>query len=277
MGQQSLDNWIGREIMNDGEISEYQAAQIHVTVGEGNPPRKGDAMPYLWHWCAFPTVASNDLLGADGHVHQSKLLPPVPMPRRMWAGGRLQFFKPTYVGESLKRKSKVRSISEKMGKVGPLVIVTVEHDLYSEHGLVIKEMQDIVYLEIPDRFTPPTKLEVPSKTRELIDIPETLLFRYSAITFNAHRIHYDLPYTQEIEKYPNLIVHGPMQATFLMRHAVRDFGYSVANFEFRSVHPMFVGNPCGITQQVNENVVSLWAVQDDHQCMQAKITLKDTL
>ena len=276
MRQQNLDAWIGREIIHDGEISEYQAAQIHATVGEGDPPRKGDAMPYLWHWCAFPTVEGNDRLGADGHIHHSELLPPVSLPRRMWAGGKLQFLNPICVGESLQRRSKVRSISEKMGKAGPLVIVTVDHNLYSEHGLAIKEVQDIVYLKIPDKFTPPTKLDVPCETREFIDIPETLLFRYSAITFNAHRIHYDLPYTQEIEKYPHLIVHGPMQATFLMRHAVRDFGYSAETFEFRSVHPMFAGSQCGIARQVDENGIALWAVQDGHQCMQARMTLKDS-
>lgn len=276
MDKLNVGAWIGRETMVEGGVSELQAAQIHATLGEGELPQAGAPMPLLWHWCAFPTLASNDLLGSDGHARGSRLLPPVHLPRRMWAGGALRFHQHLRVGEVIERRSRVRQVTEKMAATGPMVLVTLDHELFGERGLAIEERQDIVYLEIPDTFTPPTKREIPAAPHESVETPETLLFRYSALTFNAHRIHYDLPYTQEVEKYPGLLVHGPLQATLLMRAAVRHRGRTPLFFDFRGVHPMFAGTDCDIAMQEDEDCLRLWTGQDGHQCMQASAVWEET-
>lgn len=150
-----------------------------------------------------------------------------------------------------------------------MVFVTVDHAIYGPSGLAIEERQDIVYLEIPDTYSPPKKKPLPTAPIEEIDTTEALLFRYSAVTFNAHRIHYDLAYTKEVEKYPGLVVHGPLQATLLMRAAIRERGRTPKYFDFRGVHPMFAGAPCEIAMEAEDAVLSLWTGQDGHQCMQA--------
>ncbi|MDP4992590.1 MAG: MaoC family dehydratase N-terminal domain-containing protein, partial [Marivita lacus] len=229
-----------------------------------------DPLPPLWHWCAFPLSTPNDKLGKDGHPRETDLLPPVRLDRRMWAGGALKFYGPALkIGDPLERRSSIRSVTEKDGSSGPMVFVTVDHAIYGPAGLAIEERQDIVYLEIPKTYTPPSKKPLPVQAVEQIDTTEALLFRYSAVTFNAHRIHYDLPYTREVEKYPGLVVHGPLQATLLMRAAIRERGRTPKYFDFRGVHPMFAGAPCEIAFAAEDAVLSLWTGQDGHQCMQA--------
>ncbi|MEX0371518.1 MAG: MaoC family dehydratase N-terminal domain-containing protein [Tateyamaria sp.] len=277
MDQLNTDAWIGQETVSQGGMSEHQAAQAHATLGEGHAPRHGDPLPLLWHWCAFPTTAPNDALGRDGHIRGSRLLPPVHLPRRMWAGGALSFHKPLYVGEQIERRSRVRSVIEKSGSTGPIVLVTVDHALYGDRGLAVEERQDIVYLNIPDNFVAPEKRAIPAPTQEAVDTPETLLFRYSALTFNTHRIHYDLRYTQEVEHYPALVVHGPLQATLLMRAAIRaQQGRTPLFFDFRGVHPMFAGQTCDIALAETDEGMRLWSGQDGHQCMVATATWEGT-
>ena len=276
MDKLNVGAWVGRETLTFGCINAHQAALAHATMGEGNAPQDGDALPPLWHWCAFPTAVDNDDLGPDGHARRSNLLPPVLLPRRMWAGGSLTFHKPLLVGETIERRSKVRTVSEKTGKNGPMMLVTIDHEIYGQRGLAIQERQDIVYLEIPDTYAPPEKRAVPTPSVEEIETPETLLFRYSALTFNAHRIHYDLAYTKEVEKYPALVVHGPMQATFLMRAAIRKKKRTPLFFDFRGVHPMFAGQTCHIALDDGDEGMQLWTAQDGHQCMQASAVWEET-
>jgi len=276
MDKMNFQAWEGRETTARSAITEDQAAHIHATLGSGPAPRHGDALPQLWHWCAFLPTALNDALGRDGHVARSKLLPSLHLPRRMWAGGQLTFHMPLHIGDPIERQTRVRSIVEKEGQAGPLVLVTLDHTLHGPNGLAISERQDIVYLEIPEVFSPPAKKALPTEPIAQIETPETLLFRYSAITFNAHRIHYDLPYTQEAEKYPGLVVHGPMQATFLMRTATEHAGRPPSTFAFRGVHPMFSGTPCDIALQDNTDCgLQLWTGQNGHQCMQATAKWED--
>jgi 3-methylfumaryl-CoA hydratase len=276
MDMLNLDAWIGRETFEVGGITAIQAAQIHATLGEGTAPCDGEAMPMLWHWCAFPPIADNSSLGADGHPRGSNLLPPTTLPRRMWAGGSLSFHREMRVGEVLERRSRLRSAVEKNAKSGPMVLVTVDHEIYAGGELAVQERQDIVYLEIPQVFTPPEKRSLPSGPVERVETPETLLFRYSALTFNAHRIHYDLPYTREVEHYPELVVHGPLPATLLMRAAVRHKGRAPIFFDFRGTHPMFAGTPCDIAMQEDEEGLRLWTGQEGHQCMQARAVWEET-
>lgn len=272
----NTDAWIGRETIAYGSLSDHQAAQAHATLGAGHAPTHGDPLPLLWHWCAFPNAAPNDTLGLDGHARGGALLPPVHLSRRMWAGGALSFHKTLHVGEPLERRSRVRSVAEKMGQTGPMVFVTVDHGIYGARGLAIQERQDIVYLDIPDTFTPPGKRPLPADPVESVATPETLLFRYSALTFNAHRIHYDRTYTREVEKYPDLVVHGPLQATLLMRAATRAKGRAPLFFDFRGVHPMFAGTDCDIALHEDDEGMHLFTGQDGHQCMRATAVWEGT-
>lgn len=276
MDKFNVEAWVGREARDTSTITDFQAQRIHATIGEGNAPQNGDAMPPLWHWCAFTPTEGNDALGTDGHVRGSDVLPPVHLPRRMWAGGSLTFHRPIHVGEALERTTRVRSLVEKQGKTGPMVLLTLDHLIYGTQGLAIEETQDIVYLEIPETYSPPAKRELPAAPQETLAMPETTLFRYSAITFNSHRIHYDLSYTQEVEKYPALVVHGPLQAALLMRAAIRHKGRSPLYFNFRGVHPMFAGNACDIALAEDDEGMALWTGQDGHQCMQARAVWEET-
>ena len=276
MDQLNLPAWTNRVTEEATCVTEQMALQIHATLGVGDAPRHGDPLPQLWHWCAFPNAAPNDLLGEDGHPRGSDLLPPIPLPRRMWAGGALEFRAPLRVGDPIRRQSSIRSIVEKETGAGPMFLVTVDHMIFGAMGLAIVEKQDIVYLNIPDRFSPPKARPMPEAVTEQITPTETLLFRYSALTFNAHRIHYDRTYTTEVEKYPDLIVHGPLQATYLMRAANRHKGRMPSYFDFRGVHPMFLGQSCDIAMQEDEGSLTLWTGQGGHQCMQATATWMET-
>lgn len=276
MDKINVEAWVGREVREGGCITDFQARKIHATLGEGAAPKHGDPLPPLWHWCAFTPDAGMEALGPDGHVKRSDLMPPVYLPRRMWAGGSLTFHRPIHVGEPLERSTRIRSLVEKQGKTGPMFLLTLDHLIYGSRGLAIEESQDIVYLEIPQSYTPPAKQDLPAAPQESVETPETLLFRYSAITFNGHRIHYDLPYTQEVEKYPALVVHGPLQATLLMRAAVREKERTPLYFNFRGVHPMFAGTACDIAMAEDDEGLALWTGQDGHQCMQARAVWEET-
>src|SRR6056297_2480319 len=284
MDQLNVVAWEGRTEAMAGCISEAQAAQIHATLGDANAaaPRTGDPLPPLWHWCAFtPTVPMGEL-ARDGHPVLGDFLPPVRLERRMWASGALSFGAPLRVGERLTKRSFIRSVVEKEGKTGPMVLVSVDHRIYGEQGLAIEERQDIVYLDIPDRFRPPAARPLPERPalHKQIRLSEALLFRYSALTFNAHRIHYDLPYAQQVEHYPGLVVHGPMQATWLVQAACQVRGRRPAFFDFRAVHPMLLtGSREAEIMAVEEEdgALRLMSGQEGHQCMQATAIWEETV
>ncbi|SPH22554.1 Mesaconyl-C(4)-CoA hydratase [Ascidiaceihabitans donghaensis] len=282
MDQVNLTAWEGRTDTQRGGVSEQLAAQLHATLG--NPrdaaPVQGDVLPALWHWCAFPPATPMSELGADGHPYLGGFLPPVRLDRRMWAGGALQFGAPLRVGERLEKRSSIRSVLEKAGAAGPMVFVTVDHAIYGESGLAISERQDIVYLAIPDSYTPPKKRAMPSSSdvHTTRSTSETLLMRYSAVTFNAHRIHYDLPYTLNVEHYPGLVVHGPLQATLLMQTATAHKGRMPHHFDFRGVHPMFAGETLEImATQDDPETLSMVTGTGGHQCMQATAIWEGTV
>jgi 3-methylfumaryl-CoA hydratase len=239
------DDWIGRRSERAGMLTPELAGMLGAALGHAAaPPRdlsEGAAMPKLWHWAAFPEFVQMDALGEDGHPALGRFLPPLKFSRRMWAAGHLTFEGDLYVGETLRRSSEIVSLTEKEGATGPMAFVGVSHVIEGEHGGRIEERQDIVYLDIPEKFTPPRRLPVSDQLDfdETVPMNEVRLFRYSAATFNAHRIHYDLPYARDVEKYPALVVHGPMQATLTLEAAERHFGVPTKRFRFRGVHPMF--------------------------------------
>lgn len=239
-----LTDWIGRQETLRGSVPAIAAQTIHATLARPGLvcPGPREAMPVLWHWYAFPPAVGMEELAEDGHPARGGFLPPVPYERRMWASGGLEFFTDLDVGEEIEKRSTITGVDEKTGLKGGMVFVTVAHELHGARGLAIRETQSIVYLPIAPEFTPPRK--EPGPTEDLaFDLAQTvstaLLFRYSAITFNAHRIHYDLAYAQEAEHYPGLVVHGPLQANLLMAEATAWKGRRPDRFSFRGVHPMF--------------------------------------
>ncbi len=247
MARQQISDWIGREETAQGRVDETMARMMTATLadtGQG-PLGPGDELPPLWHWTGFPPETPISGLGPDGHPRLGGFLPPVDLPRRMWAGGTVAFRKPLHVGERLTRHSVVDDVVRKEGRAGPMVFVTVLHDISGEDGLALCEQHDIVYLNLPERYTPPPPIAPPETViaeRE-VALSRTLLFRFSACTFNAHRIHLDRDYVREVEKYPDLVVHGPLQALLLARLAADLKGRPPARFRYRGVHPMFPDAP----------------------------------
>ena len=238
-------DYVGRVEESEDVLSPAVARMLSATLSSVRPAdeaiENGTDLPPLWHWAAFHNQVPMDRIGPDGHPERGGFLPPVPLERRMWAGGRLTFHAPLSVGERLRRRSEILKVEEKAGGTGPMVFVTVGHALSGDQGLAISEEQDIVYIKMPDSYRPPKPIPAPEPAGFDMTVPvnQVLLFRYSAATFNGHRIHYDLPYATEVEKYPGLVVHGPLQATLLMTMAIRQRGRPPARFRFRGVHPMF--------------------------------------
>ncbi len=237
--------WIGRTQTVEGGVTPNLAGMLGAAVGHDLSPvrdlRAGRPLPSLWHWVAFPEFVQMSDLGEDGHPALGGFLPPLPFRRRMWAGGDVAFKGVFHVGERLTKVSTIRAVTMKEGATGRMAFVTVDHVTRGAEGGVVEEEQNIVYLDIPKSFRPPKQTPVPERLAydERVPMNEVRLFRYSAATYNAHRIHYDLPYAQQVEKYPALVVHGPMQATMAIEAAERHTRRAPARFSYRVVHPMF--------------------------------------
>jgi 3-methylfumaryl-CoA hydratase len=243
-----FDAWLGRVEAAEDVIAPAQARRLAATLDAScatlvGDLRAGAPLPLLWHWIGFLPETPMSGLGPDGHPQRGGFLPPVPLERRMWAGGRLTFHGPDLViGAPIHKRSEIVKIAEKTGGAGRMVFVTVEHRLSGPGGLAVTEEHDIVYIAMPDRFSPPPPVPAPAAPlwREAAETGAVALFRYSACTFNGHRIHYDLDYAREAEKYPGLVVHGPLQATLILEAARRHApGRRVARFAFRGVRPVF--------------------------------------
>lgn len=214
-----LRSWQGRRETLADDITEWpvRAMPAMVDRAEGYPV-KGSELPRLWHWLYFLPCALQCALGEDGHPRRGDFLPPVPLPRRMWAGGRLEWHGPLRIDDSLQRVSHIESVTHKAGSTGELVFVVVRHEVFSEGKLALTDKQDIVYRAASRRGdSPPLPQPAPlhAEWARNITPDPVLLFRYSALTFNGHRIHYDRSYVTEVEGYSGLIVHGPLIATLL--------------------------------------------------------------
>lgn len=235
---------VGRTQTQTGGVGPAQASMLGATLvpdwDPGSLP-EGAVLPPLWHWAAFPPAAPMEDLGSDGHERLGRFLPDLGLERRMWAGGALRFHAPVHVGEALTRRSEIISIEHKEAGTGPMEVVKVRHAIAGAEGLAIEEEQTLVYLEIPDAFRPPKRVPVPAAPAfdRTLPMSATLLFRYSAATFNGHRIHYDRAYATDVEHYPGLVVHGPLQATLLIAAATEHRGAPPVSFRFRGIHPMF--------------------------------------
>ena len=273
MNNQVAQEYVGRNMTETGLISTQRCAEIFATFGWTGDTTAGSILPQLCHWCAFSPVVPTDNLGTDGHPGKGTFLPDIGLERRMWASGNLEFLQNLHVGETLTRSATIEKVDIKEGSSGKMAFVTVAHEVSGERGLAIRESQSIVYLAMPDTFEPTTKRPMPEKNifERLYAMPTTRLFRFSAITFNAHRIHFDLPYTKEIEKYPGLVVHGPMQAMILAKSAADHTQKSLSKFSFRGVHPCFHFDDLAVCAEVEGDSLKLFAgVPGGHQTMQAQ-------
>jgi 3-methylfumaryl-CoA hydratase len=274
----ALSEWIGRVQTHDVPLATTVMRQLAATVPEcGLGPEEvepGAALPALWHWAAVQPTVPMDELGPDGHPRLGGFLPPVDLGRRMWAGSRVAFLAPLEVDETVSWRSEIRDIQEKeSGSAGRMVFVTVGHEVAGKAGVAVREEQDIVYLPMPDSYRPPKAKPAPENPD--FDIPVAIdtprLFRYSAATFNAHRIHYDRPYATEVEKYPGLVVHAPLQATLLLGAAIRHKGSRPRHFRFRGVHPMFDLHDLRLIGVADGDALELCtAAPEGHQGLQAR-------
>ncbi len=249
-----LRGWIGREDFSRDVVTAAPVAALSATLDRDDPaPLPGAVLPPLWHWLYFLSHARQSELGADGHPRRGGFLPPVGLPRRMWAGGRLRFLAPLHVGEAVERRSRIMDVTVKHGRAGRLVFVLVRHEIRSALGVAIEEEHDIVYRDAaaPGEAPPVSgtaAAEAAVWRREIVP-DDVLLFRYSALTFNGHRIHYDRRYVTQVEGYPGLIVHGPLLATLLLDLLRRNCAAPVASFRFRALRPVFDIAPfavCGV-------------------------------
>ncbi len=276
-------DWIGRVEEAEDSVPAQTARALAATLDMDAAARAaagladGGPLPPLWHWLAFLPEAPMSELDADGHPRRGGFLPPIPLERRMWAGGRLRFSGDLRIGETIRRRSEITGVREKTGSTGSMVFVTVAHALSTARGLAVSETQDIVYMPMPERFTPPPPTPAPADAAwaEPVAIDTARLFRFSAATFNAHRIHYDLAYATEVERYPGLVVHGPLQAILLMEAARRHRGGAAPEgYAFRGLRPLFhrdalrlIGAP-----ETDGGQDLFTTAGADYVCMQARVT-----
>ncbi|MGZ5155054.1 MAG: FAS1-like dehydratase domain-containing protein [Caldimonas sp.] len=279
-----LTSWVGRTETVADTIGRTPVVALTATLDH---PRAdvaaGTALPPLWHWLYFLPMHRQSEIGPDGHAKRGGFLPPVPLPRRMWAGSQFEFRGPVRVGDSVARTSTIDAVTAKEGRTGKLVFVKVRHELRCNDAAdpSLIEFHDIVYREARqqgDAEPPPVAAPVSATWQREIVPDDVLLFRYSALTFNGHRIHYDRKYVTEVEGYPGLIVHGPLIATLLMDLLRREWpAADVASFRFKAVRPTFDLHPFRVNGKVQDDgkTVRLWA--QDHEgwlTMDATATLR---
>lgn len=278
-----LQSWQGRSETREDLIAAFPANALAATLDRDDSFEIGDPLPPLWHWLHFLPIHKLSDCGYDGHAKLGTFLPPVPLPRRMWAGSRLNFHAPIKIGTNARRHSSVHSVTHKSGRSGDLVFVTVVHEVIEDRSLCVSEEQDIVYLALPSPDAPiPTPKQAPqfSDFSRAIHPDPILLFRYSALTFNGHRIHYDHPFCTRTEGYDGLVVHGPLLATLMMDLLRRQYpDTDVAQFEFRALAPVF-DNQCFTVhgRYLQDHKIELWIAREDGAlAMQGKATIKSEL
>jgi 3-methylfumaryl-CoA hydratase len=261
----SLDkyrDWIGRAEEREDTVAAAPLVSLAALLDRDEPqPRDGDAAPPLAHWLYFLPAYRQSDAGPDGHAARGAFLPPVPLPRRMWAGSRLEFLRPLVVGTRVRRISRIRDVATKHGRSGALVFVTVRHEVSDAGGLVLTDEHDIVYRGEASAAAEPKPAPPRATWERRIHPDPLLLFRYSAVTFNGHRIHYDHPYVTRVEGYPGLVVHGPLIATLLVDLLRRNRpDVRLATYRFRALRPLFDTadfHTCGETDEAG-HAARLW-------------------
>ena len=271
-----LRKWIGRSETVEDVASEVPLAGLAALLDRAAPWK--DFMPPLAHWLYFLGHARQSDIDVDGHPHRGGFLPPIDLPRRMWAGGRLTFEADIPVGASITRRSTIADVTAKTGSTGNMVFVTVHHEIVADGVIAVREEQDIVFREAPKTGTMAarnvsTAPEAAERTRRVNPDP-TQLFRFSALTFNAHRIHYDRDYCRDVEGYPGLVVQGPFTAMLLMDHLRMTLPDArVRSFKFRAQSPLFDTAPFESCLNTHEGGADLWAQGPAGKAMVAEARL----
>jgi 3-methylfumaryl-CoA hydratase len=270
-GHADLRQWIGRTEQLTDIITATPYAALAATLDRpAARPAAGTPLPPLWHWLYFLPVYRQSDIGPDGHAERGGFLPPVALPRRMWAGSQFEFSRPLCVGDAIWRRSTIVDVTEKRGRSGPLVFVKVRHEIHRDDEPLpaLIEFHDLVYRDAPTAGAAapsPTLAPAAWSWERKINPDPVLLFRYSALTFNGHRIHYDRRYVSEVEGYPGLVVHGPLIATLLLDLLRREMPEAdVSRFQFKAIRPLFDLEAFSVCGRPGEgNTVQLWA--RDHE------------
>jgi 3-methylfumaryl-CoA hydratase len=278
----SIREWLGRTRRDEDEITLGAARRLAATL-DRDPAvlRRGDELPESWYAILFGPIALQSTLGRDGHPRTGDFLPPLAGTRRVFGGRRTRFVEPLKIGEVVSRVSTVTGTKQKSGSTGPFTLVTVTHEISGPSGLAIVEEQDIVYraaveagAAAPQRKPAQAPAE-PAWSRP-VDLDPVLTFRYSALTFNAHRIHYDLPYTREVEGYPALLMNGGLTALLLIETARPHLPRPVAGYAARASSPLFVGQRVTFNGRLADGMALLWASgPDGGLAYQVDLTLAD--
>ncbi|MGH8634233.1 MAG: FAS1-like dehydratase domain-containing protein [Burkholderiales bacterium] len=266
---EKLREWIGQKESDVDYVTVPAVHRLAATLDRDDPmPGMGDPLPVGWHQILFPRVVRHSHIGTDGHPERGDFLPPVPLPRRMFAGKRTTFHADLLVGDAVRRDSVIQEVSIKQGRTGTMVFVTVKTDLTSPRGLAISEEQDLVYREAA---TPgaPTQPPQPAPGRAVwsrtVTPDPVMLFRYSALTFNGHRIHYDLPYVTQVEGYPGLVMNGGLTTLLVFELARTHASTPIHHISSRNVRALFVNQPITLEGEpsADNRTAKLWALNAD--------------
>jgi 3-methylfumaryl-CoA hydratase len=290
----ALEEWVGRQQKVLDGISPVQVRQMAATLNDAARMQQADIapLPAGWHWLYFNPMEVQSLLGEDGHPQRGSFLPPVALPRRMWAGGRLTWHRPFHVGASVSKSSEILSVTRKTGRTGEMVFVTVAHRYADSQGLLLTEEHDIVYRDMPTEVEKAALLALAAQIKAgehsferkgehtlAVNADAVMLYRYSAATFNGHRIHYDVDYCRRVEGYPGLVVHGPLIATLLLGFIENQVapGTRIKSFDFRAMRPTFdlSGFRLHASKTSDPNVWQLWSTNNVGQIgIEASVTLQ---
>ena len=265
---EKLEQWIGKSIENSEYISELPVKAMSAVFNYENVNVK--EVPYGWHWLYFLNLPLQKNLGPDGHEKRRGFMPPIQLPIRMYAGGEIIYHKPILIGDEIKKISTIYSIKNKVGSTGNLTFLRINHKFSNNNNVLINEYQNLVYRE--DKSVQKVKLHTKEKSPEDYDFekiwktsPE-MLFRYSALTHNTHRIHYDFPYAKNVEGYPDIVVHGPLMATFLLdltNNIIKVSKQKLNKFSFKLLRPVFVGGEISAQAIKTSAGLDLW-IKDQH-------------
>jgi len=269
----TFDDWIGRTEIATDTITPAMVEAYAATLGTTADATPGAAAPQGAHWLLAPPRAAMGELGADGHPQRGGFLPPIDLPRRMWAGSEVAFLAPLVIGAPIERISTVTAIEDKQGTSGPLVFVTVEHVHSVGSVAAIAETQTIVYRDVQPYVRPPDseEAEAPADFERRLAPDPVMLFRYSAITFNGHRIHYDHPYATRVELYPGVVVHAPLSASLCLDLAAREIGPNrLRRFGFRGVSPAFANEAMRFAARRDGNAVTFTVSSEGRIVVRAK-------
>lgn len=244
----ALKRWIGKTEQASDLITPRLVQSFAATFAPHLAPHAASDAPLALHWCLAPPISPMSAIGPDGHAAKGEFLPPVPLPRRMWAGGTIETLQALRVGEEVTRRSVIGDVSYKEGRTGPLCFVAVDHEIVTERGVALRERHNIVYREAAKPGSAAASPSAPAESRQAdltweVEASPVLLFRYSAITFNSHRIHYDYPYVTAEEGYAGLVVHGPIQATLIINIIATLSGGEPIRLDYRGLAPLIAGEP----------------------------------